>query len=695
MTPKPTYDELLQKVKILEKEAGLRKSAEEALRSSEARYRHLVKYAPTGIYEADFIKNRFVRVNDAMCRFTGYTSEELLSMEPMDILTEDSRQHFAKRIKMLFNGEPVPESVEFKIRSKDGRETWASLNVHFINENGKPKGATVVAHDITELKKKETLLRKAQEGLEIKVAQRTAELLRANQKLEKQIDERKQVEADLRESEERFRSLLEYLPAISIQGYTSDGTVRYWNKASEGVYGYSNEEAVGRNLADLIIPEDFRPLFEEALKRGSRARRSGEFMPAGELVLRRKDGSSVPVYSIHTVVCLENRPPLMFCIDVDLSERKKAEEALRTSEEKYRSLVDNMDQIIFATNRDRKITFINPAVEKIMGYRPDELIGKRMVDFLPPEDLPVIAKRRLRILAGRTETFDYRVAGKHGQTRYINVCASPIYENGAVAGIQGVITDVTETRLLQDQLIRSERLAATGKLAASIAHEINSPLQGVTSMLSLMQKKYAGDPALINYVELLQGAFGRIRDTVRNLLDLNRPGNEIKQLIDINCIIEKTVELVTSLTKKHKIRMNLNLAPDLPKVYGSPQQLNQVLLNIINNAVEALTSESNGGGIPYRQGCTLGCINIESLPADGSVTVRVADNGPGIPSETLPYIFDPYYTRKKKMGMGIGLSICHGIVEDHHGRIEACNNPEGGAVFTIRLPFDTSSGSRP
>jgi PAS domain S-box-containing protein len=142
------------------------------------------------------------------------------------------------------------------------------------------------------------------------------------------ITSQRQAEEDLLESEARFRNLLEYIPGISIQGYGTDGTVHYWNKTSEEIYGYTAAEALGKNLGDLIIPADLRPLFAQGLELGAKATKSGEFMPPGELMLLHKNGSLVPVYSIHTVVCQEGRSPTMFCIDVDLSARKQLEEQL-------------------------------------------------------------------------------------------------------------------------------------------------------------------------------------------------------------------------------------------------------------------------------------------------------------------------------------------------------------------------------
>jgi signal transduction histidine kinase len=239
---------------------------------------------------------------------------------------------------------------------------------------------------------------------------------------------------------------------------------------------------------------------------------------------------------------------------------------------------------------------------------------------------------------------------------------------------------------MQDQLIRSERLAATGRLSASIAHEINSPLQAVTVMLGTLKKKYSDDEVLSGQLALLKGAFGSIRDTVRNLLDLNRPGKELKQSTNVNVIIENIVDLVRSQMKTNRIRINLNLSSNIPDINASPLQLNQCFLNLINNAAEAMIgslSPKNGSIAETPAG---GEIAIRTNLKKGKIIVKITDTGPGIPEGDLQYIFDPFFTRKKKMGMGVGLSICHGIIENHGGIITAENSPHGGVVMTVKLP---------
>ena len=240
--------------------------------------------------------------------------------------------------------------------------------------------------------------------------------------------------------------------------------------------------------------------------------------------------------------------------------------------------------------------------------------------------------------------------------------------------------------MLQNQLIRSERLAATGQLAASIAHEINSPLQGITALLNVIQTKYKTDKKLLEKLDLVKSAFESIRDTVRNLIDLNRPGKEKKQPIDINQVIENTSMLVRSYLTKSRVKISLNLSAEKSKLTGSPQQLGQVLMNLINNAVESITAAPEFQEKLKEVPTHSGKISIDTFNQDKELVIKVKDSGPGISKKDLEHIFDPFFTKKKTMGMGVGLSICHGIIEDHKGYIVAENASDGGAVFTITLP---------
>lgn len=249
----------------------------------------------------------------------------------------------------------------------------------------------------------------------------------------------------------------------------------------------------------------------------------------------------------------------------------------------------------------------------------------------------------------------------------------------------------TETILRESEarLIQSERLAATGQLAASIAHEINSPLQGVTSLLNVIRREYGGDNQLAENLTLIQEAFTSISKTVRNLLDLNRPGKEKNQPMQIQEVIAQTAALVKAYLKDNDVRLELDLPPDLPVIMGSPQELSQVFMNLITNSVESLNVDPTHAD---RQ------IAIKALTTGNQVVVQVTDTGIGIRAEDMSRVFDAFFTSKKTMGMGVGLSICHRIIEGHNGTIEVRNRMDrGGDVYHSiagKQPLNLNKGIR-
>jgi PAS domain S-box-containing protein len=566
------------------------------------------------------------------------------------------------------------------IELQSGKHWFYSNFQPMKNANGDIFAIQIVSHDTTKRKQAEQALEEAYEELERRTKEHTAELVEINKKLRDEIEERKQIEKELISSEERLRILFEFAPVgyylSDLKGCFIDG-----NKAAEKIIEYKKEELIGKSFLELkLMPPHQIPRAALLLAQNAMGKPTGP----DEFILNRKNGTPVEV-EISTFPVNIKGQTLVLGITRDIGYRKKAEEALRKSEEKYRNLVVNMNHIIFAIDLQGKVTYVNPAVESITGYTPLELIGREITDFIPEEDLPFVSKNYQKILSGPTEPIEHKILTRSGDIRFASTYGYPIYEENKTIGIQGIITDITETKLLQDQIIRSKQLAATGQLAASIAHEINSPLQGIASLLHSVKMTCQKDKKLLENLDLIESGFRRIRDTVKHLLDLNRPGKEKEQPMNINNIIEETVSLVQNLLKKNKITVHLNLSSKIPEIIASPKQLSHVFLNLINNAVEAMTgvSKSDSGKKRDFMG---GEITINTKFRKKNIIIKVTDTGPGIPGEDLEHIFDLFYTRKKTMGMGVGLSICYGIVQDHNGTISAKNSPKGGAVFTISLP---------
>lgn len=463
---------------------------------------------------------------------------------------------------------------------------------------------------------------------------------------------------------------------------TADAKIIYANPSAVSFIGIPEETILSAKFTDFFH-ENQRQRIKDLLQNPAKSRTIGRQTP---LSLNEKlfTIQALPVKSDH----LQNRIVIMN----DISEQKKTEEALRRSEEKYRSLVEQLSEIIFVVNIDGVITYVNPAVESVTGYPVSEIIGCKGCKFILKEDLPIVVEIYEKIRSGSSSEIEFRIVTPSGKIRWLQTLCSPILVEGQVVSMEGVASDITEKKELQERLIRSHRLAATGQLASSIAHEINSPLQGITALLRLIKKEHDENEETMKNVQLLENAYQCIRDTVKKLLCLNRRSKENKQSVNINEVINCTLKLCESHLNKKNIAVRLNLSPSVPIITASPQQLSQVIISLIQNAEEAMEGSlisrdrHQADTIRQKSGSRKKEIVMETFLKNNHVTIEFADSGPGISNEDLKHIFDPFYTRKKTMGMGVGLSVCYRIIEEHKGTMTAVNLLEKGTVFMIQLP---------
>ena len=486
---------------------------------------------------------------------------------------------------------------------------------------------------------------------------------------------RMQSEEALRRSEQRYRTLLANIGDM-VFTMSPEGHLIFGNPKTEALTGYSPEQFCSKTLQDLVAPE-FVPLINRQLSLVA----AGETVGPFEVMFLHVSGRKVDIELTFTPLRDEKQViSEIQGVARDIGERKRAQELAR-----YKELFDSVAEGVFIFDPEERFVEANDIACGMFGYSKEELLGLKVRDVLDPSSVFRFEDSLDEVREERQVGIELDIRSRQGSVMPVDM----IFRSISYLGRDSVLSlarDITQTKLLQDQLIRSERLAASGELAASIAHEINSPLQAIGVLLSRMKNARQEDTEFSENVDILVEGFRSIRDTVRNLLDLNRPGMEEKRLCNINTVIEKTVALVQGHLKKNRVRVNLHLRPDIPAIKGSPQQLGQVFMNLIMNAVQAMSGmfhPRNGWRTRESRG---GEITIESDLRGERVVVRVTDTGPGISPEDKDRIFDPFYTRKKTMGMGIGLSVCYGIVENHHGTITAGNSPGGGAVFEISLP---------
>ena len=374
--------------------------------------------------------------------------------------------------------------------------------------------------------------------------------------------------------------------------------------------------------------------------------------------------------------------------DMELEEkRKRVEEMLKQSEENLRAYLESAPDGVYISDLKGTFLYGNKKAEELTGYEREELMGK---SFLKLKLLPVkhLAKAS-RLLAlnamGRpTGPDEFELIRKDGSRMWVEITTTPIKQRGKVVVI-GFVRDITERKRMEEQLIIADRLASVGELASGIAHELNNPLTGVIGFTQMVLDKDIPDD-IKEDIQVVYSEAQRAAQVVKNLLTFARKHAPEKQLMSINSIIEKVLELRAYEQRVSNIQVNTQFAPDLPEVMADYFQLQQVFLNIIINAEHFMIEAHNGGNL-----------TITTERAEDAIKASFADDGPGIAEENLGYLFDPFFTTKEVgSGTGLGLSICHGIVAKHGGRIYAESELGKGATFIVELPIgaDDREGGR-
>jgi PAS domain S-box-containing protein len=495
--------------------------------------------------------------------------------------------------------------------------------------------------------------------------------------------ERQMVELALRESEQRFRSMLQNVPTVAVQGYAPDGTTRYWNRASERLYGYSAEEAVGRNLLDLIIPPEMRAGVTQAMQEIARTRQP---IPAAELSLMRKDGSRVPVFSSHAIVQIPGHEAELFCIDVDLTERKQTEAA----HHRLAMAVEQAAEIILITDTEAKILYTNPAFEKITGYTCAEACGRnpRMLQS-GKHPAEIYRKMWATLTAGQVWSGHLINKRKDGTLFEEEATISPILDTaGQIVNYVAVKRDVTREVGLEAQHRQVAKMEAIGLLAGGVAHDFNNKLQIIMGCVEMLLKDIPEDLSCHADLLEIQDAARRSADLTRQLLAFSRQQVIAPVLLDLNLAISGSLKMIGRLIGEN-IHLNFMQHRDLGRVFIDPSQLDQILVNLAVNARDAIAGPGNIDieVIP----CTLteaDCLAQTDFVQPGDYLVlTIRDDGAGIPLELQGRIFEPFFTTKGLgRGTGLGLATVYGIVKQNHGAITVQSVLRQGTTFSIYLP---------
>lgn len=497
--------------------------------------------------------------------------------------------------------------------------------------------------------------------------------------LEQSESARKQAEEALLESEEKYRILLEE-SSDPIFSFTPEGQYKYVNRAfAEGV-GKPVEDIIGKKIWDVFPKEEadkrFAPL--------SHVFRTGEKM-AIEVRVPRADSDRYYVTTITPIKSTTGEVVSAICSSKDITARKHSEEVLKKSEEKYRHLVNNINQGIFVA-QDGMLKFVNPMSVKIIGHSEHDLTTKPFTEFIHPDDRYMVLERHKRRLGGENfpTKYEFRIVTYAGITRWTEIDSVMIQWSGKPATL-AFFSDITEHKHLESQLMQAQKMEAVGTLAGGIAHDFNNLLMGIQGYASLSLREI--DPSHPNFVKLkkIEEQVQSGADLTRQLLGFARGGRYEAKPTNMNEILEKTSAMF-GRTKK-EISIHRKYRKGLWNVEVDPGQMEQVFMNLYVNAWQAMP---NGGDI-YLE--TENAFSDEeqalsyNVKPGKYVKTTVRDTGAGMDEKTKERIFEPFFTTKTMgRGTGLGLATVYGIIKGHRGIINVYSKPGQGTTFTIYLP---------
>lgn len=509
-------------------------------------------------------------------------------------------------------------------------------------------------------------------------------LARENEKaIRKQADQLRVTETTLRESEERFRTLYEN-STIGLYRTTPDGEVILANPTLVKMLGYASFDEIASMRLDK---EGFAPFYKRQ-----------EFIDNIEVhgkikdlesAWTRKDGSII--FISETALALRDDRGKTLYYDgtiEDITARKKAEGALQKSEERYRSLLENMNEVVMLVDNDDRVLFVNRRFTELLGYEPQEILGLiGHTVLLDAKDHDIIKKANRERKNLVYSQYEVEFIKKGGIKIPFLVSGSPLFdEERHVIGSIGTLTDISDRKRLEQQLVQAQKLEGMGTLAGGIAHDFNNLLAMVLGSAELLQSNVAKYPELKKHVDRIVTASERGASISRQLLVFSRPDKVTLQSISVSHVIGELQEMLRHFFPK-SIAVHIEMDAAHGIIIGDPGQIHQALLNLALNAGDAM---ANTGTLVIKE---------FSVPAEfirtkfsfettvSYIAVSMADTGVGMDEKTIARIFDPFFTTKAPgKGTGLGLAMVHGILKNHNGFIDVASTPGSGTKFTLYFP---------
>ncbi|WP_440951975.1 PAS domain S-box protein [Methanococcoides sp. FTZ1] len=644
-------NEHLQK-KVAERTAKLQNAYEDLivtykeLKESENKFRTLFENANDAIYLAD-LNGQFLEVNKVACDQLGYTQSELLQMKPQDIDSFDDVAQVEDRINRLIQHEhTLFETVH---NQKDGSTIPVEVNIRLLDYMGK-KTILGISRDITK---------------------------------------RKKTEESLQESEEKFRSMFQY-SAAGMAVFSSDGNILQVNSALWQFLGYSEDELLQLTAFDPIHPddrEDVRSFFEE-LVLGKR-----QYLHFEKRFVR-KDGSIV--WGHASAVLLHSSRNNSFCVMAlvqDITDRKKAEVALKESEKKYSKIVENGNDGIVII-QDGLIKYANSKAAEITGRTKEEIIGKSSLEFVAKESRKWIQQReKERFEYGKVFPDKFELYGicKDGSKVPIEYSSSLIEYEGRPAAMS-IVRDITERKINEKLFIEKTKVEATSRakseFISTMSHEMRTPLTIIIGYADLLYLQNFGElnQKQKNYVGTILESAKHLLALINDTLDLSKIEASKMELnieeVSINDVIDDVRTTLMPLTSSKNIDILANVNTDIATIKVDKMKFKQILYNFVSNALK-FTPEK-------------GTITIETRPVSNMIQIDVIDTGIGISEENMKELFQPFqqvnnHETREQRGTGLGLTLVKKFVEMHGGEVWVQSEVGKGSTFGFTMPIDSES----
>ena len=630
--------------------------------ASEQRFRDVADAAGEYIWEVDRT-GRFTFLSERVEAVLGYSPEELIGRTPVELMPDED----ADRVRALFSGPGAEETFsnhEHRSYAKSGELVWLSVSgVPMRDTDGRIVGHRGANFDITTRKRAER------------------QVLMLSQALEQSVE--------------------------SILICDRDGRIEYVNASFTRNSGYSAEEAIGQTPAILKSGETGGEVYAQMWRTISVGQTWN-----GELYNRAKDGTHYwDDVTISPVRDGQGKVTHYLATQTNVSERKQRDMALRDSEERLRAIMESTVDGIITIDSEGTIEMCNPAAETLFGYAPGTLVG-RNVEMLTPEPHRSqhrgYIERYLRTGEARIVGIGAReMEGQHKNRSVfpIDLSVSEMLQDGSRKFV-GVVRDLTARKRAEEELentrqryFHREKIAAIGQLAAGIIHEVGNPVAAIhgaaeSMRMSLGDDGSPGPDAAVSgevreLLDTLAQQVSRLTDITREVSEVATPRVSEWQWIDLNEIVRGAARLLRFDPRLDGIALDLNLDSQLPAVYGSPDQLTQVIFNLLVNAEDACEELAKGKGV----------IRVETRPGEAGVELGVEDNGCGMDSAALARAFEAYFTTKDSgHGLGLGLSLCRSIVAEHGGTCSIVSFPGKGTTARVDLPLnhpvDVQAGAR-